>query len=160
MPAARLRPREYHILFDRPHRRVICSELSGQRIVANSRCGLPFLVFLVGLLRGPVLKPECRRFELYQNSMYLTMSRRACSRVGYWEGYSGNQEILHFRIFGDGAPSSSPVSPCRHSARSVRWPARSVCRRGGGECARYCPGRGGRGPGRTSCAVSSIAMPG
>ena len=28
--------------------------------------------------------PECRRFELYQNSMYLTTSRRACSRVGYW----------------------------------------------------------------------------
>jgi hypothetical protein len=28
--------------------------------------------------------PECRRLELYQNSMYLTMSRRACSRVGYW----------------------------------------------------------------------------
>ena len=25
--------------------------------------------------------PECRRLELYQNSMYLTMSRRACSRV-------------------------------------------------------------------------------
>src|SRR5712692_4593258 len=28
--------------------------------------------------------PECLRFELYQNSMYLTTSRRACSRVGYW----------------------------------------------------------------------------
>ena len=28
--------------------------------------------------------PECRRLELYQNSMYLTTSRRACSRVGYW----------------------------------------------------------------------------
>src|ERR1700691_2570790 len=28
--------------------------------------------------------PECLRFGLYQNSMYLTTSRRACSRVGYW----------------------------------------------------------------------------
>src|SRR5882724_8089065 len=28
--------------------------------------------------------PECLRFELYQNSMYLTISRYACSRVGYW----------------------------------------------------------------------------
>ena len=27
--------------------------------------------------------PECRRRELYQNSMYLTTSRYACSRVGY-----------------------------------------------------------------------------
>jgi hypothetical protein len=28
--------------------------------------------------------PECRRLELYQNSMYRTTSRRAWSRVGYW----------------------------------------------------------------------------
>jgi hypothetical protein len=28
--------------------------------------------------------PECRRLELYQNSMYLTTSRYACFRVGYW----------------------------------------------------------------------------
>src|SRR5258707_12172805 len=28
--------------------------------------------------------PECLRFELYQNSMYLTISRYACSRFGYW----------------------------------------------------------------------------
>src|SRR4029077_14589530 len=28
--------------------------------------------------------PECRRLELYQNSMYLATSRRPCSRVGYW----------------------------------------------------------------------------
>ena len=28
--------------------------------------------------------PECLRFELYQNSMYLTISWYACSRVGYW----------------------------------------------------------------------------
>ena len=39
---------------------------------------------VVDLLRGPVLIGS--RLELYQNSMYLTTSRRACSRVGYWVG--------------------------------------------------------------------------
>jgi hypothetical protein len=38
-------------------RRVICPELSGQRIWVNSRCELPFYVFLVRLSRAPVLKP-------------------------------------------------------------------------------------------------------
>jgi hypothetical protein len=36
---------------------VICPELSGQRIWVNSRCELPFYVFLVRLSRAPVLKP-------------------------------------------------------------------------------------------------------
>jgi transposase len=37
--------------------RLICPELSGQRIWVNSRCELPFYVFLVRLSRAPVLKP-------------------------------------------------------------------------------------------------------
>jgi hypothetical protein len=36
---------------------LICPELSGQRIWVNSRCELPFYVFLVRLSRAPVLKP-------------------------------------------------------------------------------------------------------
>jgi hypothetical protein len=36
---------------------MICPELSGQRIWVNSRCELPFYVFLVRLSRAPVLKP-------------------------------------------------------------------------------------------------------
>jgi hypothetical protein len=40
----------------RPVLWVICPGLSGQRICANSRCGLPFQVLIADLLRGPVLK--------------------------------------------------------------------------------------------------------
>jgi len=44
-----------------------------------------FQVLVVDLPRGPGtgVRSACA-LQLYQNSMYLTISRYACSRVGYW----------------------------------------------------------------------------